>query len=88
MSYNWLASYLSNRHQFVQFNDTSSFLHIIKYVVLQGSILDPLLLLTYINDLSDVSKILDFIRFAGYQNMFLGAVSHTSSHFLRLAIFS
>ena len=28
--FNWFVSYLSNRHQFVQFNDTSSSLHIIK----------------------------------------------------------
>ena len=45
MAYNWFASYLSNRQQFVQFNDTSSSLHLIKCGVSQGLILGPLLFL-------------------------------------------
>ena len=42
VAFNWFVSYLSNRHQFVQFNATSSSLHIIKSGVPQGSILGPL----------------------------------------------
>ena len=76
---NWFVSYLSNRHQFVQFNDTSSSLHIIKCGVPQGSILGPLLFPIYINDLCDVSKILDFILFADDTNIFF---SHKNVDFL------
>ena len=39
VAYNWFASYLNNRQQFVQFNDTSSSRHVIKCGVPQGSIL-------------------------------------------------
>ena len=68
MAFNWFESFLSNRHQFVQFNDTSSSLYIIKCGVSQSSILGPPLFLIYINDLCDVSKILDFILFADETN--------------------
>ena len=69
MAFNWFASYLSNRQQFVQFNDTSS-LHLIKCGVPQGSILGPLLFLIYVNDLCDVSKVLDFVLVADDTNIF------------------
>ena len=36
----------------------------------QGSVLDPLLFLLYINDLCNVSKALDFILFADDTNIF------------------
>ena len=73
-AFNWFASYLSNRQQFVQFNETSSSLHLIKCGVPQGSILGPLLFLIYVNDLCDVSKVLDFILFADDTNIFFPIV--------------
>ena len=69
VAHNWFANYLSNWHQFAQFNDTSSSFSLIKCGVLQGSILSPLLFLIYINDLCDVSRVLDFILFSDDTNI-------------------
>lgn len=63
------ANYFGNRHQFVQFNDTSS-LNLIKRGVPQGSILGSLLFLIYRNDLCGVSSVLDFLLFGDHTNIF------------------
>ena len=76
---NWFASYLSGRSQFVDFYGYRSSTCQIRCGVPQGSILGPLLFLIYINDIRNVSKILDFIHFADDNNIFF---SHKDELFL------
>ena len=59
-----LISYLSNRKQFVQYGDTLSPKTDILMGVPQGSILDPLLFIIYINDMTHSSVLFKFINFA------------------------
>ena len=66
----WVRSYLSNRLQFVQFNGHSSSPQTICCGVPQGSILGPFFLL-YINDLSNVSTVVELILFADDTNLFM-----------------
>ena len=67
---NWFRSYLQNRKQCVACNNCTSSFQTITYGVPQGSILGPLLFITYINDISECSKILTFILFADDTNLF------------------
>ena len=55
-SNNWFKSYLSNRKQFVSINGYDSGLAEVNYGVSQGSVLEPLLFLSYINDLDQAIK--------------------------------
>ena len=70
VAHNWLSSYISNRKQFVSYNDTVSDMLKITCGVPQGSILGPLLFILYINDLCNVSKFLKCALFADDTNLF------------------
>ena len=67
----WCKSFLSDREQYVVYDDTSSSRKEITHGVPQGSILGPLLFLLYINDLSKVSDVLFLLLYADDSNPFL-----------------
>ena len=68
--FTWLESYLQDRQQYVYYNSISSSSLPISCGVPQGSILGPLLFILYINDISNVSRMLKFILFADDTNIF------------------
>lgn len=66
----WIASYLSDRKQFVTiYSHSSDFINITMGVP-QGSVLSPLLFLIYINDMAKASRLLNFVHFADDTTVF------------------
>ena len=66
----WFRSCLSNRKQFISYNDSKTEMEIVKCGVPQGSILWPLLFPIFVNDLNKSTEVLDPVLFAENTNLF------------------
>ena len=71
---NWFKSYLENRKQYVQIEESSSNYKTITTGVPQGSVLGPLLFLIYMNDIEEASLALSSILFAD-DSTFINAIN-------------
>ena len=60
----WFRSYLTNRSQFVSYDDIQSTTQTITCGVPQGSILGPLLFIIYVNHICNVSELLFTVLYA------------------------
>ena len=69
VSNDWFKSYLPNRNQYVSINGFDSGITTINYGVPQGSVLGPLLFLSYINDLNQAMKLFKVYHFPDDTNV-------------------
>ena len=67
----WIVSYLSERSQYVSFDGCNSAIGGISCGVPQGSILGPLLFLVYVNDLCNVSSIVECLLYADDTSLYV-----------------
>ncbi len=75
----WFKSYLTNRKHFVNFNEVSSDVNQVTYGVPQGSVLGPILLLMYVNELPNSLMMLKAILFVDYATVYASFSSLSSS---------
>ena len=61
---NWFRNYLTDRYQYVDYNEASSSMKVLTTGVPQGSIRGPLLFVNYRNDIHTVSNWLNLILYA------------------------
>ena len=78
-SLEWFNSYLTDRSQFVQIDNTNSQRKNIKTGVPQGSILGPLLFIIYMNDIQFASSVFKSILYADDTNL-ISPISVFSAH--------
>ena len=83
LALDWIRSYFSNRKQYVEYNGHRSLRNEISCGVPQGSILGPLFFLLYINDINNVSNLLNLILFADDTNVFM---SHKDPNYLSVML--
>ena len=76
---NWFRNYLTNRQQYVIYEETKSELETITNGVPQGSVLGPILFIIYINDIDMSTPFFEYIMFADDTNAFS---AHKSLDFL------
>ena len=75
-----IASYLSDRQQYTNFQGSLSSELPVDYGVPQGSVLGPLLFLVYINDIAHVSERDEFVMFADDTNIFISGENEREVH--------
>ena len=67
----WIKSYMSNRYQYVSFNNRDSGVKPIEWGVPQGTILGHQLFLLYVNDLGKTSDVIFTVMFVDDTSMFI-----------------
>ena len=68
---NWFASYLTDRSQSTRYGDQVSNPAKISVGLPQGSVLGPLLFNIFINDLSNISEVMNLLKFCDDSTMYL-----------------